>query len=91
MLAGAKGEVKDGMKEMDDLRQRIAATEAQLASLKEDLAALEQKSNAAENVEGVYNGKGVTKTDRKWPLSLEEYKRYGRQMVVPQVGIQGTV
>lgn len=25
----------------------------------------------------------------KWPLSSEEYKRYGRQMIVPNIGIQG--
>jgi len=26
---------------------------------------------------------------KKWPLELEEYKRYGRQMIVPNIGIQG--
>ncbi len=25
----------------------------------------------------------------KWPLSSEEYKRYGRQMIIPNIGIQG--
>jgi adenylyltransferase/sulfurtransferase len=25
----------------------------------------------------------------KWPLSPEEYKRYGRQMIVPNIGLQG--
>lgn len=27
----------------------------------------------------------------KWPLSKEEYERYGRQLILPQVGINGTV
>jgi adenylyltransferase/sulfurtransferase len=25
----------------------------------------------------------------KWPLSQEEYKRYGRQLIMPEVGLQG--
>ena len=37
----------------------------------------------------------VTRTDnllassREWPLSLREYPRYGRQMIVPQIGLTG--
>ncbi|KAK2754204.1 Urmylation protein [Arachnomyces sp. PD_36] len=77
------------MKEIENLRQQIAATEDQLARLKKDLAALEEKSETAETTTKLHNGDNITKTGRKWPLSLEEYKRYGRQMIVPQMGIQG--
>lgn len=27
--------------------------------------------------------------EQKFPLSLDEYARYGRQMIVPQFGIEG--
>jgi cell shape-determining protein MreC len=27
--------------------------------------------------------------DQEYPLSLDEYARYGRQMIVPQFGIKG--
>ena len=27
--------------------------------------------------------------DRKWPLHPEEYKRYGRQMIMPEIGLEG--
>lgn len=27
--------------------------------------------------------------DHEWPLTLEEYQRYGRQLITPQVGING--
>lgn len=27
--------------------------------------------------------------ERKWDLELDEYKRYGRQMVMPEVGLEG--
>jgi len=26
---------------------------------------------------------------RKWPLKKEEYKRYGRQLIMPEIGLQG--
>jgi adenylyltransferase/sulfurtransferase len=71
------------------LRAQIAATESQLAGLKRDLANAEQaaQSETATTVEtqqGDRNDKG-----RRWPLLPEEYKRYGRQMIVSQVGLKG--
>lgn len=27
---------------------------------------------------------------RRWPLEPNEYKRYGRQLIMPEVGLQGT-
>lgn len=77
------------MEEVERLRQEINATETQLARLKGELAALEQKSTSAEDTRELDNGEGIDRVERKWALSLEEYKRYGRQMIVPQVGIQG--
>lgn len=29
-------------------------------------------------------------TGKKWPLDMSEYKRYGRQLIMPEVGLQGT-
>jgi adenylyltransferase/sulfurtransferase len=26
---------------------------------------------------------------RRWPLDKHEYKRYGRQMIMPEIGLQG--
>jgi adenylyltransferase/sulfurtransferase len=74
------------------LRAQIAATETQLATLKQELEAAEKtaaaaatgKTNGASSEVPAENG-----NKRKWPLSGEEYKRYGRQMIVPQVGLQG--
>lgn len=60
------------------LRARITATEQQLADLKRDLASAQAQSER-ENQDG----------ERRWPLLQEEYKRYGRQMIVSQVGLPG--
>lgn len=64
------------------LRKQISETENSLRELKEQLAQIE----ARENVPRVED---LQTNDQKWPLSAEEYKRYGRQMIVPSIGIQG--
>lgn len=28
--------------------------------------------------------------ERRWPLDKAEYKRYGRQLIMPEIGLQGT-
>ncbi|RDW68568.1 adenylyltransferase and sulfurtransferase uba4 [Coleophoma crateriformis] len=67
----------------DALRKQIAATEEQLKSLRAQLHDAETRNTADE----------ITSHDQlpesQWPLSQDEYKRYGRQMIVPNVGIQG--
>jgi hypothetical protein len=71
------------------LRKQIEVTEAELARLKAQLAQVE----ATKDLEKLSIEKEpdlVTQDgERRWPLLLEEYKRYGRQMIVPSVGIQG--
>lgn len=67
------------------LRAQIAATESELARLKRDLHSAEQGAASATNGETRNNATGK----RNWPLLPEEYRRYGRQMIVPQLGLQG--
>ena len=74
----------------EQLRQQITATEEQLQKLKEQLASVVAQ-NEAPGIETPLNDLSVQHpvTPGKWPLSSEEYKRYGRQMIVPNIGIQG--
>ncbi|KAF2218516.1 molybdenum cofactor synthesis protein-like protein [Elsinoe ampelina] len=37
------------------------------------------------------SGSSPTNTDRRWPLSADDYRRYGRQLIVPEVGLQGQI
>ena len=73
------------------LQAQIAATEAQLAGLKRDLANAEKaaaaSSETANDAESTTD-KPNTSANR-WPLLQEEYRRYGRQMIIPQVGLEG--
>ncbi|ATZ46468.1 Bcuba4 [Botrytis cinerea B05.10] len=70
------------------LRRQITDTETELASLKLQLLSIEGKDVDSKDLEVTEEGL-VTHGESKWPMSLEEYKRYGRQMIVPDIGIQG--
>lgn len=69
----------------ESLRKQIAATEDELKRLKEQLACVE----AQDGLEGLHLASDDPVIERKWPLSAEEYRRYGRQMIVPSIGIDG--
>ncbi|KAL4909509.1 hypothetical protein BDW74DRAFT_82865 [Aspergillus multicolor] len=76
------------------LRTEIAATEAQLAKLKRELEEAENtrsQNTAAATTTANANltTEGHPQPKSRWPLSGEEYRRYGRQMIVPQLGLQG--
>ncbi|KAB8302070.1 hypothetical protein EYC80_005521 [Monilinia laxa] len=76
------------------LRLQIADTENELARLKLQLSTIEEKADepkeskepdtTGSNTDGL-----VTHDDSKWPMNLDEYKRYGRQMIVPDIGVEG--
>jgi adenylyltransferase/sulfurtransferase len=75
------------------LRNQIAATEKQLQELKIQLARLESKDKAdnqpAQPDDDERPQKLMQGDIPKWPLTQEEYSRYGRQMIVSSIGIQG--
>ncbi|KAJ5924945.1 MoeZ/MoeB [Penicillium verhagenii] len=73
------------------LRAKITATEAQLEQLKRDLLSAEEQTAAnPETANPAANrGKSQNETNSQWPLLPEEYGRYGRQMIVSQVGLPG--
>lgn len=75
----------------DELRKQIAATEKQLHELKAELKSVEVQDDVNVSVENKEASipEDDLKARSKWPLSSEEYKRYGRQMIVPNFGIHG--
>lgn len=75
-------------KSAQHLREQIAKAEEELRSLREQLAQAEacEQDQEAQTVAASANGSAW-----KWPLEAEEYDRYGRQLILPNVGIQGQV
>lgn len=75
--------------EIASLRTRLAQLEAELEE------ATESSTNGSPDNVAQISG---TKPDRKrageksteLPMPLEEYLRYGRQMILPDIGLQGT-
>ena len=73
------------------LREHIAAAESELKALKEQLVKLKASARSSVDPEtSLSNGQPPYQTGR-WPLSAEEYKRYGRQMILSGIGIKGLV
>ncbi|MCJ1247001.1 Molybdenum cofactor synthesis protein 3 [Trapelia coarctata] len=86
---------------IDLLRTRIGLLEAQLHELKQELSEADRDAERlayglgavsrippTEQVLGVKAS--TTGKARKWPLDAEEYVRYGRQMIMPEIGLQGS-
>ncbi|EFQ99587.1 molybdenum cofactor synthesis protein 3 [Nannizzia gypsea CBS 118893] len=77
--------MEDREKLRRQLEEQIAATERQLCQLKQELADLDAQCPAPQPPE-------ATSRDRPtgpWPLLQDEYRRYGRQMIVEQIGLPG--
>lgn len=70
------------------LREQIEKAEEELKNLREQLAQAEayEQEKEAETRTASTNGSAW-----KWPLKAEEYDRYGRQLILPNMGIQGQV
>jgi adenylyltransferase/sulfurtransferase len=93
--------------QVNRLRQQIEATERQLRDLKIQLQKAEQDVEASRRGEEDEcdhvrcdrmhgNSKLATMTDQQssgngWPLRGTEYQRYGRQMIMPEIGLPGQV
>ena len=69
-------------------RKQIQQIEGQLARLKAQLAEVEAATVTQKTIE-LSQKERTDPVTLKWPLLPEEYKRYGRQMIVPSIGIQG--
>ncbi|KAH8173521.1 thiF family protein [Sarocladium implicatum] len=67
------------MERIEQLRQEISNREAELAKLKQELAAAERSQHETD----------ATNDKWKWPLQQYEYERYSRQMIVPNFGLEG--
>lgn len=70
--------------------EEITSLQAEIKLLKENLQLLEGK---LQHLLGQPTTPSTAQSNdvptQKWPLSNAEYKRYGRQLILPQIGLQG--
>ncbi|KAJ2976930.1 hypothetical protein NUW58_g7966 [Xylaria curta] len=71
---------------VEQLKAQISKTEEELRQLKTQLAELEASVRRPASAQGQPT---EAPQEWKWPLKEEEYARYGRQLVLPSVGIKG--
>lgn len=71
------------------LRREISQCEARLKSLKDQLhdAETQELSELKQTKPGRANLESGSATTR--PLDRSEYVRYGRQLIMPEIGLQG--
>ncbi|KAI1142657.1 ThiF family protein [Hypoxylon sp. FL0543] len=78
----------------EQLREKILQAEKELLDLRRQLAELESpvhNPNAGQRTGSTSDHRRSVETlpEWKWPLKEEEYSRYGRQLILPTVGISG--
>ncbi|KAK1622303.1 ThiF family protein [Colletotrichum phormii] len=72
------------MSKVEELRRKVAEAELGLKNLKEQLASAEKEAGEEEQASA-----SASAQPWKWPLQPEDYERYGRQLIIPQVGVKG--
>jgi adenylyltransferase and sulfurtransferase len=72
---------------VEQLRQQISKTEKELEALRAQLDDVESQGHTTQSP---HDGPGTEPAGPwRWPLKETEYARYGRQLIVPTVGIKG--
>ncbi|KAI1813381.1 adenylyltransferase [Poronia punctata] len=74
-------------RKIQQLKAQISTREKELQQLKTELAELELPDQPSRT--GTTESRSTAPPGWKWPLKEEEYARYGRQLILPSVGIQG--
>ncbi|KAL9100794.1 MAG: hypothetical protein Q9163_003874 [Psora crenata] len=83
---------------LSDLKEQLAEAERTLASRTNEACTTVDPSS--EQVNGWRGGghsnstesqgpEDTSSSDQTWSMPLDDYKRYGRQMILPQIGLQG--
>lgn len=87
-----------GLAQIESIERRIAGLQSQLEDANRELAVA--KAKVADDDHAINRDENLLRDDPeklfaeskikpKWPLSKEEYRRYGRQMIIPEVGLSG--
>lgn len=63
------------------LRRKVAEAALELENLKQELQQAEEEAQEAQDAPAQHPW--------KWPLQPEDYERYGRQLIIPNVGVLG--
>ena len=74
------------------LRARISSIESELGDLRAHLSSLEEERDNIHRLALNYEGQRSSSLPGNaypWPFEKSEYQRYGRQMIVAEIGLEG--
>ena len=75
---------------IQELKLRIAEHEHKLQDLRKELDRVESEANLGNTqAQDASNVTSDVVANWRWPLTTDEYRRYGRQMILPEIGLQG--
>lgn len=69
------------------MANRVQRLSNQIRALEEVLADLKKQLSEVED--GARSGSALSEAQDERPLALDEYRRYGRQMILPHIGLEG--
>ncbi|KAH8650198.1 adenylyltransferase [Xylariales sp. PMI_506] len=80
-------------REVEELRQQISKAERELTDLRAQLVRLESAASSTPLEENITTATlplaAPSAIPWKWPLEENEYTRYGRQLILPAIGVKG--
>lgn len=86
-IEALRDEISEAEERLDDLHSQLHQAERFAGSSNADHDTLPPKSNPA--VPTASDTSTSHRPNSNRPLDLDEYKRYGRQMIVPCIGLEG--
>lgn len=81
------------MDTIGNIRRKILETEQELARLRDELHQAEAAEQTKLDSGPLRDEPAAAAGDAawKWPLSEQDYERYARQLIIPQVGVPGVL
>ena len=84
---------------IEELKFRIIEVESQLSNLRKELEKAESRKEVLSTTHSELAGDWSAGSSlvanasarKPWPMHADEYMRYGRQMIMPEIGLQGVL
>lgn len=95
-LEDLRRQLREVEKQQKDQEAVFTGNESALAHQKKNNEVLSVGRTTSHSVEETLNQDSESSKsshvpeETKWPLKQHEYKRYGRQLIMPEIGLQGT-
>ena len=85
----SKASSEDDEPSIRRLRDQIAQQRCRLKRLEDELAEATARHRSDKKTHHETPTSRDPEGNGRWPLSSDEYQRYGRQMILPTIGING--